>query len=211
MARRRKKRAASTDEAHNAPSNSSSEHPEDSSSAAQQPDDTLSMADEPSDPIHTEPSSEVTPLDLDRSCLIHPGRDTEHTCDQCSEELCSMCAVPFGDTLLCATCFTTAMKPEHRRGGFWQGWLAMVLGCIAVGAASIPLSGGAVAQMATLLPGGQALLDYTVLFSSVCAIALGFTAQDFPTLGQRAGVVGALCGLLTLMTLLGLQARQLLG
>ena len=122
-----------------------------------------------------------------------------------------MCAVPVGVEALCSECFAATMSPERRPGGAWQGWVAMGLGLIAVAAVSFLMSGSLAAQLITALPGGSTALAYTALLSSAVAVWLGFAAQDFPNLARRAGVIGSGAGVLTLLILVGLRIRMVLG
>jgi len=199
MARKRKKRPA--------------QHPPDSEtpeSAETDLDEELESFFEGTEEHNPDESYPPAP-ELDNSCLLHPRRELQDSCGRCSEALCPMCAVPFGSDVLCSECFSEAMRPENRTGGAWQGWVAMMLGMLAAGAVSFQMSGSLAAQIITALPGGSTSLASTALVSSGSAVWLGFAAQDFPNLARRAGAVGAAVGVLTLLVLVGLRVRMMLG
>ncbi|QHI68400.1 hypothetical protein [Tichowtungia aerotolerans] len=79
-----------------------------------------------STPTHSAPAQQE-----DAACFYHPSKKAEQICSDCGRFLCSLCALPVGDKILCTSCLERQRKDdkghEHKARRMRHDKLAMML------------------------------------------------------------------------------------
>lgn len=177
-------------------------------------DDLEAVESEDADPSldPTPPSPEArAQRDLAELCLVHPSRPLVQTCDDCAEALCTMCALDIRGASLCARCFEKRFHDGRLRGHAWQGWAAMAVSFLAIGALLGAFALPDAVPLLHAMPGGRVGLVILASLAGATSVLLGFSAQDFGGMGGRAGWVGVVFGVLVVLCVIGLNLLAVTG